>query len=146
MTNNEITLRHELFTCINIDAKQTQVSIANDKITIWIKLHSERATTSWFIGIISYKQNGDSIINKIVTIFLTTILPKFARGLFQIPSYPHHERLQLYLNLSHTIKDWNYISTHHITLDQWFPTRGPRAKSGPPSLKIWPAALDKIKK
>ena len=29
---------------------------------------------------------------------------------------------------------------------QWFPTRGPQAKSGLPSLKIWPAALDKIKK
>ena len=31
-------------------------------------------------------------------------------------------------------------------LAQWFPTRGPRAKSGPPSLKMWPAALDKLKK
>ena len=26
------------------------------------------------------------------------------------------------------------------------PTRGPRAKSGPPSLKMWPAALDKLNK
>ena len=30
-------------------------------------------------------------------------------------------------------------------LCQWFPTRGPRAKSGPPSLKMWPAALDELK-
>ena len=30
--------------------------------------------------------------------------------------------------------------------EQWFPTCGPRAKSGPPSLKMWPAALDKLKK
>ena len=31
-----------------------------------------------------------------------------------------------------------------LSVDQWFPTRGPRAKSGPPSLKMWPATLDKF--
>ena len=43
----------------------------------------------------------------------------------------------------------NYFSRHFgamLLLEQWFPTRGPRAKSGPPSLKMWPAALDKLKK